>query len=488
MNQRKKRTQETAAACAGISERTARRIEKGESGKPREPRSWRTRADPLEDVWSDVIEPLLVNEPELTPVTLLEHLEATQPDVDWRPRRRTLERRVRRWRAEHGPAQSVMFPQNHPPGRMGLSDFTDANDLGVRVGGAPLPHRLYHFTLACSRWQHAEVVLGGESYVALAEGLQNALWALGGVPEIHRSDSLSAAYRNLDAGTAEDLTTRYRDLCRDYGMAPSRNNRGEGHENGSVESAHGHLKTALLQALLLRGSRDFEDLGAYRRFVAELVGLRNARRRAALTAELAHLRPLPIRRTDAFEEAVVTVTSSSAFTLRRVFYTVPSQFIGHRLKVRLFDDRLECFLGTQSVLTLTRGRATGKGQRCHVIDYRHVIHSLKCKPMALANLSYRDALLPGDSWRRTWEALVAKADIAIACKTLVGLLALAHEQACERALEDVLQQFLEAGQLPDIKALQARFKPASAPPPTVDVQLPAAAIYDELFLTQGAWA
>lgn len=487
MNQRKNRTQQTAAARAGISERTARRIEKGESGTPRDMRHWRTRTDPLEEVWSEVIEPLLVNEPALKPVTLLEHLEATQPDVDWRPRRRTLERRIRRWRAEQGPEQAVMFPQEHPPGRMGLSDFTDANDLDVRIAGVPLPHRLYHFTLACSRWQHAEVILGGESFVALAEGLQNALWALGGAPEIHRSDSLSAAYRNLNTETAEDLTARYHDLCSAYGMSPSRNNRGEGHENGSVESAHNHLKTALSQAFLLRGSREFEDLAAYRCFVAELVGRRNARRRAALEAEMPYLRRLPERRTDAFEETVVTVTSSSAFTLRRVFYTVPSQLIGHRLKVRLFDDRLECFLGTQSVLTLQRGRSNGRGQRCHVIDYRHIIHSLKRKPMALANLSYRDALLPGDSWRRTWDALVETADIATACKTMVGLLALAHEQACERALDAILQRCLDDMQVPDLSELQARFTPASGPPPGVDVELPAASVYDRLLPAQGAW-
>ena len=89
--------------------------------------------------------------------------------------------------------------------------------------------------------EHAHVVLGGESFVALAEGLQNALWALGGVPEQHRSDSLSAAFRNLGADAKEDLTTRYEAFCAHYGMTPTRNNRGVSHENGSIESAHGHL-------------------------------------------------------------------------------------------------------------------------------------------------------------------------------------------------------------------------------------------------------
>src|SRR5690606_28929352 len=147
----------------------------------------------------------------------------------------------------------------------GLSDFTDMRALAIRVGGRVLDHRLYHFRLAYSGFEHAHVVLGGESHVALAEGLQNALWALGGAPREHRSDSLSAAFRNLDRDARAALTRRYDALCAHYGMSPSRNNTGIAHENGSVESAHRHLKEAIEDAVLLRGSRDFADLAAYRR-------------------------------------------------------------------------------------------------------------------------------------------------------------------------------------------------------------------------------
>ena len=175
--------------------------------------------------------------------------------------------------------------QEHPPGRLGLSDFTDMEGLGVTIAGEPFDHRLYHFRLAFSGFEHAHVVLGGETFVALAEGLQNALWALGGAPEQHRSDSLSAAFRNLDQVAQDDLTRRYEELCAHYGMTPSRNNRGVAHENGSIESAHGHLKKALRDELLLRGSRDFVDLAAYRRFVDEAVGRRNARNRKRIEIE-----------------------------------------------------------------------------------------------------------------------------------------------------------------------------------------------------------
>ena len=211
--------------------------------------------------------------------------------------RRTLERRIARWRALNGPNRDVIFRQEHPPGRMGLSDFTDMVALGITIAGEPFDHRLYHFRLAFSGFEHAHVVLGGESFVALAEGLQNALWALGGVPEQHRSDSLSAAFCNLDREAQEDLTRRYEELCAHYGMTPSRNNPGIAHENGSIESAHGHLKNVLNDELLLRGSREFEDLSAYRRFVDEVVGRRNARNRKRIEIERTVLKQLPERRT-----------------------------------------------------------------------------------------------------------------------------------------------------------------------------------------------
>jgi transposase InsO family protein len=151
----------------------------------------------------------------------------------------------------------------------------------------------------------------------------------------HRSDSLSAAFRNLDDDMRQDQTRRYQARCVDYGMEPTRNNRGIAHENGSIESPHGHLKQAIEDALLLRGSRDFDDLQAYRRFVDEIVGRRNARNAKRLDLERSALQSLPMRRTTDYEETIVSVTSTSGFILRKVFYTVPWRLIGHRLRVRL---------------------------------------------------------------------------------------------------------------------------------------------------------
>jgi transposase InsO family protein len=242
MRSRQSHVPTIAAAKAGFSTATAYRIE----ADPRLPsqkkkRRGRRRADPLAGVWDSEIMPMLEAAPGIRAVAVFEEICRRDPAIS--PGiRRTLERRIAGWRALNGPNRDVIFRQEHPPGRMGLSDFTDMGALGITIAGEPFDHRLYHFRLAFSGFEHAHVVLGGESFVALAEGLQNALWALGGAPEQHRSDSLSAAFCNLDRVAQEDLTRRYEELCAYYGMTPSRNNRGVAHENGAIESSHGHLK------------------------------------------------------------------------------------------------------------------------------------------------------------------------------------------------------------------------------------------------------
>ena len=206
--------------------------------------------------------------------------------------------------------------------------------------------------------------------------------------------SLLAAFRNLGAEAKEDVTTRYQAFCAYYGMTPTRNNPGVSHENGSIESSHDHLKSKLADALLLRASRDFEDLPGWRGFVDEIVGRGNARNAKQIDQERLALKPLPPRRTADYEEVQVRVTSASAFALRKVFYSIPSRLIGQRLRVNLHDGRLECFQGSTPILALRRGRPGRCGKHGHVVDYRHVIHSLRRKPMALLNLVYRDHLFP----------------------------------------------------------------------------------------------
>lgn len=267
-----------AAARAGFSAATGYRIEEDPRlpSQKKAPRG-RRRADPLAAIFDTEIVPLLQSAPGIRPIAVLDEMLRRHPDLPGNVRR-TLERRIRDWRALHGEERDVMFRQVHQPGQLGLSDFTEMDSLGVTVAGVALDHRLYHFRLACSGFEHAHVILGGESYVALAEGLQNAIWALGGAPREHRSDSLSAAFRNLDADARKDLATRYDALCAHYGMQPTRNNRGVAHENGSIESPHGHLKSAVRDALLLRGShlRSFEFHGFSNSWVWRKVRVRRS--------------------------------------------------------------------------------------------------------------------------------------------------------------------------------------------------------------------
>ena len=469
-----------AAAKASISPATAYRFEQ-DHRLPSSTDKVRTRRrpDPLADFFDAEVIPILKATPDLRAVAIFEEMQRRHPHLS-PGARRTLERRIRSWRAEHGADQEVIFRQVHEPGRMGLSDFTDMADLGVTIGGETLDHRLYHFRLAYSGFESAHVILGGESYVALAEGLQNALWALGGAPREHRSDSLSAAFRNLTRDAREDLTRRYDALCAHYGMDPTRNNRGVAHENGAIESAHGHLKKAVMDALLMRGTNGFDDLPGYRRFIDEIVSRKNAHHAKRIEAERPALQPLPGQRTADFEETIVTITSSGGFTLRKVFYTVPSRLIGHRLRVRLYDDRLDLFIGGTALMTLTRGRVTANGKHAHVVDYRHVIHALRRKPMALLNLVYRDQLFPRDAYRRTFDRLLEKLPEKSACRLMVDLLALAHERGCEADLAAILADDLAANQLPDMAALRERFAPDAAALPEVAVRLAPLSDYEEL--------
>ena len=480
MSSRQSHDTTVAAAKAGFSTATGYRVDEDPRlpSQKKAPRG-RRRPDPLAGVWDAEIVPILKAAPGLRAIAVLAEIGRRHPDIGPGVRR-TLERRIRTWRALAGPEQDVIFRQEHPPGRLGLSDFTDTSALGITVAGIVLEHRLYHFRLAFSGFAHAHVVLGGESFVALAEGLQNALWALGGVPLEHRSDSLSAAFCNLDPDAQEDLTQRYQGLMRHYDMTPSRNNPGVAHENGSIESPHGHLKKTLEDALLLRGARDFDDLDAYRRFVDEIVGRQNANNRKRIELERASLATLPKRRTADYEEKVVTVTSSGGFILRRVFYTAPSRLIGHRLRVHLYDDRLDCFLGSTPMMTLRRGRQPSADKGGHVVDYRHVIHALRKKPMALLNLVYRDQLFPRPAYRKAFEAMCVEIGDKRACKVTVELLALAHDRACEAELAQMIDGDLDGGRLPDLAVLRGRFAPNPASVPMIEVELVPLSAYDEL--------
>ena len=476
---RGRHSQEAAAAKTGISVSSARRLESRVAlPSQRPPRHWRTRTDPLADVWDAEVVPLLEGAPALMGVTVLEELQRRHPERFGDAVLRTLQRRVRQWRAENGSEREIFFAQEHPPGRLALSDFTVADELKVSVAGAELPHRLYQFSFAHSGWRHARVVLGGESFQALNSGLQEALWMAGGAPEEHRTDSLSAAFNNL--AEHEELTRRYRELCEHYAMRASRNNLGQSHENGSIESRQGSLKRSLDQALLLRGTREFAQLAAYEEFVAETVRRLNARCARTWEGERACLRPLPARRTADFEEIDARVSKYGVFTAKSVLYSVPSRLSGHRLKVRLYSAHVEAWLGGVMVFDCERLYGSVAERHPRRIDWRHMLPGLKRKPGAFARWVLRDAMFPRSEYAQVWEFISERLPERVACRLMVDLLDLADRAGVVAELASVLSALHERRELPDIDELRERFAPRQTLMPIVEVVLPSTAVYDEL--------
>lgn len=484
MNERLQgRTQHTAAAKAGISERSARRIEQGQlTPEPNPQRHWRTRADPLDEVWESLLVPLLCENPELLPNTLLELLCERYPEQFDHRIQRTLQRRIKDWKLRHGPAKEVMFRQQKIPARLGLSDFTQLKGVQITIAGQPFKHLLYHYRLAFSGWCHVKVTCGGESYAALSSGLQDALWRCGGVPQEHRTDSLSAAFNNL--AEKEQLGQRYAELCSHYHLNASRNTPGKSHENGAIESAHGHLKRRITQALLLRNSTDFESLADYQGFIDAIVAKINRHCRTRFEQEKDQLQPLPKRRTHDYAEHRVLVTSASSFTLKRVTYTVPSRYIGQRLLVQLYDERLELFDGHERLLVLPRVYAI-TGQRARRIDYRHLIDTLVKKPQAFRFSQMRDDLLPTPDYREIWQHVDSTLEPHEACRYIVRLLHLAAQEDCEQTLGRYVLAGIAAGNLPDNLRCRQRFSDESSVVPELQSTQHLLTDYDAL-LSGGA--
>jgi transposase InsO family protein len=472
-------TQELSAAKAGISIRSGRRLEKGE--KPdRETRHWKTREDPLAEVWMSELVPLLEAEPTLTGITLWDYLDEKYPGQYPEKCLRTLQRRVKHWLATGGPQKAVMFRQSVPAGHQGLSDFTHPN-TAITVAGEPFEHLLYQFRLAHSGWRHVHIVQGGESYSALADGLQSALHTLGGAPKEHRTDSLSAAYVNN--AEKQRLTDDYQALCQHYGMIPTTNNVGVSHENGAIEAPHGSLKRRIEQAIKLRGSRDFATLRAYRELIERIVHKLNKRCKGRLIDEQKSLTRLPAQRFIDYSELAAKVTTSSTIAVKRVLYTVPSRLIGETIKVHLYHDRLECFVGQTLCISLPRVYPQGTTGRARRIDYRHIIHSLAAKPQAFRFSQFRDDILPNADYRQLWVIAEQQFKPRDACKWIVAVLRLAYDYDCESLLGMELLQEARRTALPDLKTLQARYL-QHTPPPDIPIRQHTIDEYDQLLTGQ----
>ena len=428
----------TAAAKAGMDEKTARKYR--DSGKlptqVKPERAWRTRKDAFEEVWPEIAEMLERNEA-VEAKTVFDYLSRQHPGRFQEGELRTMQRRVKLWRARCGPAKEVMFVQQHSPGRQGQSDFTYMGSLAIMIAGQRFDHLLYHFTLTYSNWESVMVCFS-ESFESLSAGLQNALWEVGAVPEEHRTDSLTAAVNNLKE--EEEFTERYQGLMRHYRMQPSHNNPGRGHENGDVEQAHHRFKKAVDQELILRGSREFQNRAAYDAFLGEILSRRNGRRQEKLQDELAVMRRLPEMRTDDWSRWSGKVSAFSTVNVKHNIYSVDSRLIGESIDVRTYAEVLEVWHSGQFIERIPRLRGTGR----HHIQYRHIIDSLVRKPGAFAHYRYQSDLFPGVLFRVAYDYL-REHDPAGADRQYVRILHVAAQES-EQRVDEALRYLIERGE------------------------------------------
>jgi len=397
-----------ASMRAGMDRKTARKYVAAEQLPTQlvKERDWRTRQDPFVEHWPE-LEALLVEAPQLEAKTLFEFLEEKYPGRYEAGQLRTLQRRVKSWRAERGPEKEVVLAQRHVPGEAGQTDFTWTTELAVTIAGELFVHMLCVFVLPYSNWRWATICLS-ESIAAIRKGVQRALFQLGRVPQWHQTDNSTAATHRIPDGKSvllqdgkRPFNDEYLSMMRHFGMKPRTTEVGEKEQNGDVEASKGALKRSLKQALLLRGSRDFDTVDAWQSFIDTVVRKSNNGRGRRVTEDLAAMRELTVSRLPDFVEEDVHVSEWSTVRVKFCSYSVPSRLIGEWVKVRIFEDKLEVWYGGKLQLSSERLR----GRNLHRIDYHHVIWSLIRKPGGFARYVYREEMFPSIVFRRAYDAI-----------------------------------------------------------------------------------
>lgn len=469
MKYSKTNTLEAAAAKAAMSLRTARKYVKlrGSEKSMRKGELVTAKQNPFKKHWLQ-IEAMLTNDSGLEAKTIMEWLLENYPNDYKEGQLRTLQRRIRDWRALSGPEQEVYFRQRIFPGRQSQSDYTNCNELQVTIRGEKFPHLFFHFMLPYSRWETFSIAFS-ESFASLSSGYTNAVRELGGCALEHRTDNLTAAVRT--AGDGVTFTQRWEEFLEHYGVKPSRNNAGMSNENGSVEKSHDLLKRAIDQKLRLRGSRDFSSQEAYEDFVREIVTKRNKHRRQRLAEEIELLKDLPSRDWHDPKEYWPQVTAWSTITVDKAVYSVPSRMIGVKVKALAYPDKIEVYYGNNLVQEIPRLKP-GQGK----INYRHVIGSLVRKPGAFAGYQYREDLFPSLTFRKTYDQLQEAGQNRD--REYVQILYYAATES-ELEVELALELLMESGVIPlaaAVKELIIKRKHS----PEVRIESPRISEYDKL--------
>ena len=478
----KERTKATAATKAGMDEKTARKyIQLGKlPSEIEKAHTWRTRKDPFEKVWKSLKSKLEIN-PGLEAKTLFEDLQRQYPGRFEDGQLRTLQRKIKRWRALEGPPKEVFFEQEHRPGELCQSDFTRTKKLSITISGQPFEHLLYHFVLPYSNWEAVSVCFS-ESFESLSDGLQNALWELGGVPSAHQTDRMSTAVHKTDH--PEEFTQRYSALLRHYRLEGRKIRARKANENGDVEQRHNRLKRAMDQALMLRSSRDFADRTEYDSFLKTLVQQLNLGRKKRLAEELRVLRQLPQRRLAAYKPVDVRVSSGSTIRVSKNVYSVDSRLIGEMVRIRQHSEHLELWYAQKCLEKIPRLRGGGR----HYIQYRHIIDWLVRKPGAFENYRYKKDLFPSSLFRMAYDGLKTQYPKLKADKEYLEILNLAAkegEQLVEQALE-CLSELGGAVDSDDVCYVVQNWKSAPKPSPRVSIGPVDLGAYDKLLAEKEA--
>jgi len=428
----------TAAAKAGMNVKTARKYRRlGKlPGEVKNSHDWSGHEDAFVDVWPLIKEMLGVSSG-LEAKTLFAFLKRRHPGRFSNGQLRTLQRRIKIWRATEGPAKEVFFGQEYRPGERSQSDFTRMGSLGIMINNQFFDHLIYHFTLPYSNWETGMICFS-ESFESLSEGLQNALFELGGVPKMHQTDSLSAAVRQVK--TQDHFTDRYAALLRHYGLKGMHTNPRRPNENGDIEQRNHRFKKAVAQSLMLRGSTNFESRQAYAIFLDKLYAELNRPRTKRFLEEVVVLQSLPLKRIDAYQRLEVRVRQGSTIRVAKNTYSVHSRLIGEKVDVRLYHDCIEVHYAQRKVEEMPRLRGSGH----HSINYRHVIDTLVRKPGAFADYVYKADLFPTHLFRMAYDVIRRRAHSersASQCYLeILHLAALENQALVEGALSVLIQQ------------------------------------------------
>ncbi len=392
---------EKAALKTGMSENSARKYLKIKKlpTQTKKQRNYNTRENPFIDVWEE-IKQLIINNKRIQAKTIIKYLKKVYPGKFKDNQLRTLQRKIKEWKALEGPPKEVYFPQIHYPGDLSETDFTHMTDLCITINGERFEHLIYHFVLTYSNWESGTICFS-ETYESLSNGFQNALFELGFIPKRHRTDCLSATLKRHYKKEVDrnKFTDRYNSLMRYYDVEVEKTNPYSPNENGDVEKSHDLLKNAIEQALILRGSFNFNSRDEYQIFILNLINDRNRERDKKFSEEIDVMRPLLVDRLDDCKLLEVRVTKYSTIRVASCVYSVHSRLIGEEVKVKLYSEYLEVWYSNKLIEKIPRQKGCSK----YYIQYCHIIDWLIRKPGAFENYKYKSDLFPNTRFRIAYD-------------------------------------------------------------------------------------